>query len=638
MPDAKQWTISNLSTALTHLASDWNIDMGSVRREISSMRIDTFSFSQIVPFDQDLDFRRTLTLQDTVQVFKGDVPVFYGIVDTVQRSGEPGRERIDTTLVGPWWYFENLTFQHAWFIRDSTTARKLTNKSRIILGQQLEGSAGSPSTTITRIPTGRVIEAIIDYVIAIGAPFLKGRQMRGVLIPFSEITDQSCAELVRDLIRWTPDTVIQFDYSTTPPTLNVMERGQQTNNIILKTIGSDGLSSFNANPRYDLQLPGIRIIYETTVLDGNQERNDVVIDEAGNPNGFRTVVMTVQLGGGTTTYQTQQVTLTNLDARNFGWWAGKVPWLTRPDIRGPDGTGTPLIGGLSVSSITHKGGGAVGSSPAATELTAGDIPPWLNTHFFPLVASSTVDYSQLTNVDGTVVAVYKQAALEMGFVGTDFPGGGTVVYSRVTSDTPAEFPPLTDPETGESPAHTIFKSFQTLHYDGQMIIEKEECDCDMVVGQTVNILGGRTEWTQMLAVIQKIEEDIGAGRTTVSVGPPNHLGPQDFIELMRMQRHRSPAFKLQERQDAIARAGSSVTGSGGGPNDSPSSPPTGIPTKLILRDDPILSQIILDIQLIKDQLKNLDDPHMKPREFDACSNGKKKKVILLASAFYDPPP
>ena len=46
----------------------------------------------------------------------------------------------------------------------------------------------------------------------------------------------------------------------------------------------------------------------------------------------------------------------------------------------------------------------------------------------------------------------------------------------------------------------------------------------------------RPEWADMRAVIQEVVEDLDSGRTIYTVGPPEHLGPQDMIELQRCYR------------------------------------------------------------------------------------------------------
>lgn len=42
----------------------------------------------------------------------------------------------------------------------------------------------------------------------------------------------------------------------------------------------------------------------------------------------------------------------------------------------------------------------------------------------------------------------------------------------------------------------------------------------------------------MDAVVQSIDEDVDLGTSRISFGPPQHLGPRDMLELLRVNRFR----------------------------------------------------------------------------------------------------
>lgn len=52
-------------------------------------------------------------------------------------------------------------------------------------------------------------------------------------------------------------------------------------------------------------------------------------------------------------------------------------------------------------------------------------------------------------------------------------------------------------------------------------------------GKLVNLAGGRAEWSTMKAVVQSVTTNILDGTSTVVVGPPRVLGPQQFFQLQR---------------------------------------------------------------------------------------------------------
>lgn len=102
-------------------------------------------------------------------------------------------------------------------------------------------------------------------------------------------------------------------------------------------------------------------------------------------------------------------------------------------------------------------------------------------------------------------------------------------YSTVTSQVPAEAVP-----TGVA-AH-VYNSTQTLHWEGSVALIDQEALEVQYLGGTLNISGGRSEWTTMQAVVQQVSVSAAGGTTSITFGPPNHLSIQDIIELMRVGR------------------------------------------------------------------------------------------------------
>lgn len=51
-------------------------------------------------------------------------------------------------------------------------------------------------------------------------PFQIGTVSPNVDCPIDEVRDITCAEVIHKMLRWTPDAVTWFDYSTSPPTFN----------------------------------------------------------------------------------------------------------------------------------------------------------------------------------------------------------------------------------------------------------------------------------------------------------------------------------------------------------------------------------------------------------------------------------
>jgi hypothetical protein len=83
----------------------------------------------------------------------------------------------------------------------------------------------------------------------------------------------------------------------------------------------------------------------------------------------------------------------------------------------------------------------------------------------------------------------------------------------------------------------------TLQYSGRLMIEEDECaQSTLHPGHLLNITGGLAAWSTMAAQVQEIVEEIDAGRTTITVGPPNHIRLDDLIEVLRIARNQSDQY------------------------------------------------------------------------------------------------
>ena len=83
------------------------------------------------------------------------------------------------------------------------------------------------------------------------APFQVGTVSPALLPPFTEVRDITCAEVLHKMLRWSPDAVTSFDYTTSPPTFHCDVRANlETQPLALN--GGDLIRDLRVNPRYDL--------------------------------------------------------------------------------------------------------------------------------------------------------------------------------------------------------------------------------------------------------------------------------------------------------------------------------------------------------------------------------------------------
>ncbi len=85
-------------------------------------------------------------------------------------------------------------------------------------------------------------------------------------------------------------------------------------------------------------------------------------------------------------------------------------------------------------------------------------------------------------------------------------------------------------------AAALYASLVTLQYDGDLVTKEVDCAGDLRPGKVLNLTNGRTVWASMNALIQTVSEDLLHGVTTATFGPPSHLSPQDFVNMLLFNR------------------------------------------------------------------------------------------------------
>lgn len=97
-------------------------------------------------------------------------------------------------------------------------------------------------------------------------------------------------------------------------------------------------------------------------------------------------------------------------------------------------------------------------------------------------------------------------------------------------------------------ASQYYAALSTKHWEGQLTLRERECSGLVTVGNVLNLSNGRADWATMDALVQEVSEDLLTGETQVVLGPPEHLGPQDFVALMDRFRLNRPTSDFPESQ------------------------------------------------------------------------------------------
>lgn len=598
------WTLEHVEGALEQSFDAWRIDGPSVTRTLRSLASDVMTFEVAADFDSDPDF----AVGDSCRIKRGGVGFFYGRVIQSVRVGEPGAERIKYTLAGPWWYFDNRAAEAQWKVYDGS-AFTLGNKSRVIVGQDISGG---------RLTTGAAVRQIVDFVRNLGAPIEVGAIFPGIQIPFGEFQDQTCAELIRLILRWTPDVMSFFDYSTARPTLHFVNRSMGAE--VFRTLGADGVQSFTATPRYDLQLPGVKIYFEQTSSVDSETRTTIVQQIAGSDT-WGTLVLTMELSGSSLSFQRQTVQSATFDLRTVDFWKKKHPWLA--NAKGPDGTGAPLVEISTTSAIQDPRPPNSIFGYDGREMIGGAVPSWLSDRVWPTTCKALISYS-LTDENGARVVRMRQP-FSVGIQATSLSGE----YTQKTSDVAGE-------EIPAGLAAGIYAATSFLHWEGTLVLREPEVSGLIRPGNLLNIFGGRAEWETMGALVQQVQESVGSGQTVVTIGPANQLGPQDYLELQRMNRMRRPTYRLAERVDGKARPPGSTSGPHQTSREAPAAA-AGAPKTIVMAEASTTNpgRIVLTVDDIVAAVRSLSDKDIRLREVYVCVDNAPRRMLVLGSAPYE---
>lgn len=96
----------------------------------------------------------------------------------------------------------------------------------------------------------------------------------------------------------------------------------------------------------------------------------------------------------------------------------------------------------------------------------------------------------------------------------------------------------------EGLAASLYGAYSSVPYEGRVVTRplsgQGECEALPWTSRTLSILNGVPEWATAAMLVQQSREDIFAGRTELTVGPPRQLGAQDLVGLVRKGRTKPP--------------------------------------------------------------------------------------------------
>ena len=533
---------------------DWKIngttfadrELSNVSRELANMATDRLTFE--AP-GLSITALTLFSYDQAVTVTRDGKPFFSGRCGRVPVHGDPKQEGHSYDILGPWDQLERLVYMQRWksgHWEDDKFVTEWEYKSRCVLGQDEEGKA---------IPVGTIISNVIDYAIECGIPIGKGEIAEGPYVPWDEVTDMSCGDVIRRLARWIPDAVGHFDYSKGVPIFNFIERKSLA--PVTLSIGAE-IESVNLTAVGSRSVPAVVLIYEqSNDIEGATMLSTIKDVYPVNATGreIGAIVQTINLPGWSSSSTVQTQAIHSAVIPTFGennipyleWFLKHHPeWSTPAD---PKSFNILKFRNVTITSVTR-------TSTLKLELIEGTLQDWMRRYILDDDGNrkanphnkysyqdeednvrTTISY-QLINAQGYVIREVNNEVITTKILATDCP---TKIYRNIS--------PTVAPgdEAIKGLAQYIYETLNATHFKGSVSIAEEEVTGTVGLGNKILISGGKPEWSTMSAVIQSIQSNLDSGSTVIQVGPPNHLSANDMIELRRANRGRKNCL------DAAAR-------------------------------------------------------------------------------------
>lgn len=502
------WKLTLNGTTKTF--AEWRVQNVTLRRQNLTGDLLTFSAPRAGFADSPLlNYGEPAILLRTT----GDTDVvwFRGTSQTTPEAGDAASHQQTFTIASPWrWLAENV-FQQPWYNGTIYT-----------------------SHIITVGTVGNNIKAVLDYAIAQSPGLLQylpaDLTALAAFPPLNEFTEKTCDQVIREQLQFAPDTVVWFDYETTPPTLRLQQRGSLPA-VSLRMAGHDddsmekvAVAQLLARP--DLQIPSAKINFEVIEeVDGQQfliPSTDIYPPDAtGREDGAFNATLTIQ--GRTIQNVFGELECAQIDYTSLDWWKLHVPALADTRL-------TVIAGPQSINAVDVDG---QPTNPLPRELLEGQIAPWMEIDGVPIEwkrvtikAKFAVQYDKA----GETLRVEDEKEFTIELMTTDAPDGISS-YSAVASVDSGDPVP-----TGL--AQYLYTSLAELHYQAAFTLLQSQCDAVVDLGNVINLFGARTAHETMRALVQEVEFSIDTGTTRIQCGPPAHLGLSDLLALLQRFRVR----------------------------------------------------------------------------------------------------
>ncbi|HVU37926.1 MAG TPA: hypothetical protein VHC95_06295 [Opitutales bacterium] len=545
------WTLRRNGDGMEKTLADWGISSARLIRR--TQRSDTLE----IAFDgAAFDGAELFAYKAGIMLKRNGTAYFAGLATKTPRMARPRAEGVGYTFEGSWWYLEHIVYQQDWKFLN-VGGDNLAAVSNLVLAQANDG---------TLITTGAQIADAVNEAVGAGAALQLGANDCAIQVPPEAGRDLSCAEVIRRMLRWHPDVVTWFDYSTTPPTLKLRQRANL--DAAAFSIAGRPHTGMDIAARPDLVPPVVVLKYQTLNEDDGIDQSYINIEQyPGGTSELQpgAVVMTIDLQGTRSQYTKQYLKTAPIEADSLDWWMERLPWLKDANIRN-----LALVEDSSSSTpVAADGAGGTDAGSGSTDagvvlanfVVEGEIPEWVavpgsgHAQMALVEAKLNYDVAMGNDANGNPVVEHRTGEkVVVKLMSTDL---GTNWYKQLSAVFVGEPQPV-------GLAQNYYTALAALQYEGGFEITEEECGATAAsfLGRVLNLTGGVAEWSTMRALIFETTEDLATGKTRLRFGPATFLSPKDWLDLNRQNRNRQFG-DLNNKVNGLVTLGSTPVGGTG---------------------------------------------------------------------------
>lgn len=558
------WDLTYQATAtsplVTKTLANWGIT--NFKRRRVSQAPDEISFTTAEKSTTDPQFAYDGKVTVTA-VKDGESTVwFVGWIGDPAQSLSGTQERRNYKAKNAWKWFDQIVFQKVWYraVNPASAASSLVGgyRSQMILNMGFNGSHQTIQQQMTD-----VVAFVNQMATAEGLGNLIQLGVCPVTTPpWSDVNDITVGEVVKHQMRWMPDAVTAFDYTTTPPTLNIRNAlTPLTINLNEAVINTVGLT-----PRNDRVVERVRIKYAQqnntngkawvydvwdiypvppigtgtflaeavgggyyyisaagTIVKSNTPPINGVVGTIPAPptapeNTFKELLLSVNMVGWVSNYVS--ATIETMPWGSGNWLQQKLPFLR---ARGS------FLSSYLLQKVLNQDGSEVSGGYLANDVLTGSLVDGLR-----FTNGNSVTARQYTAIYGIdhqqTIAGTKNSKSETQTIKFTATNASSGTYSGLQSSSSGDPIPL-------GLAQSLYDGLKILQHDGSVTIKSREIDPSRVwIGNRLSIVGGSSYWQNMM--IQTVEESVDMASVTVSVGVPRYLSAGDLVELLRVTRFR----------------------------------------------------------------------------------------------------